>query len=228
MAELECKGNPSMKIEMTREKLEYQKEKSGDSGMYNGVACRGAFLREVAEKLPSDNAFLLHGATFEVDGEGVVFCALSGTGKTTQMLNWQKLLGDKLTIVNGDKPIIRFFDKDFCENKGLEIPDGTIEGVPYAYGTPWNGKEGYGNNSRTVLKHVCFIERSDKNYVTKIEKHEPISRIMKQVYIPKDPEALEKTLGLVNRLLHSCDLWIIHCNMDPESAKIAYDTIFGK
>lgn len=183
--------------------------------------------RGIAEWLPKRGAFVVHAATFDVDGEGVALCALSGTGKTTQMLNWQKYLGEKMTIVNGDKPIIRFFDKDFCEQKGLKIPEGTEFGVPYAYGTPWNGKERYGCNMRTKLKHICFIERSETNFVIKIDKADAVERIMKQVYIPKDPEALHKTLELVNRLINSCDLWIIHCNMDIESAEIAYKAIIG-
>lgn len=29
-------------------------------------------------------------------------------------------------------------------------------------------------------------------------------------------------------LINICDLWIIHCNMEPESAKIAYETIIGE
>lgn len=184
-------------------------------------------LKELSEKLPYKNAFLLHSACFDINGEGVAFCALSGTGKTTQMLNWQKLLGDKMTVVNGDKPIVRFFDKDFCEKNNLDIPKGTKLGIPYAYGTPWNGKEGLGTNMRTELKHICFIERSETNFVTKPTKSEAVSRIMKQVYIPKDPVALANTLHLVDRLIDSCELWIIHCNMDPESAKVAYEEIFG-
>lgn len=227
MAGHENDGKPIISIEMTQEKLNYQRGKSSAPDMYNGVACRGAFLREISERLPALNGFLLHGANFDIEGEGIVFCALSGTGKTTQMLNWQKLLGEKMTIVNGDKPIIRFFDKDFCEQKGLEIPEGTEFGIPYAYGTPWNGKENLGCNMRTKLKHICFIERSETNFVTKIDKADAVERIMKQVYIPHDPMALNRTLELVNRLINACELWIIHCNTEPESAEVAYKTIFG-
>ena len=194
---------------------------------YKTTYILSAIHRKISEWITKNNAFIFHSATFDVDGVGVAFAAQSGTGKTTQMLNWQKHLGDRMTIVNGDKPIIRFFDKDFCEQKGLDIPEGTEFGVPYAYGTPWNGKENLGNNTRTVLKHICFIERSETNFVTKIDKADAVERIMKQVYIPSDPEALEKTLQLVNRFINACELWIIHCNTEPESAEVAYKTIFG-
>lgn len=169
-------------------------------------------LDKIACWLPSQNALLLHSATFEVDGYGIAFAATSGTGKTTHMLNWQKLLGEKLTVVNGDKPIIRFFDNE---------PQ-----VPYAYDTFWNGKEHLGNGSRTQLTHICFIERSETNYVTALRKEDAVNKIMSQIYIPKDPATLVKTLSLVDKLLSCCKLWVIHCNMDVESAEVAYKTIF--
>ena len=170
--------------------------------------------RQLAEWLPNNGAFVLHSACFDVDGVGVAFAAHSGTGKTTHMNLWQELLGDRMTIVNGDKPIVRFFEDE---------PE-----TPYAYGTPWNGKERLGCNMRTPLKHICFIERSETNYVEKMEKSDVIDRIFNQVYMPKDPIAVMNTMQLIDRLLSCCNLWTIHCNMDPTAAEVAYKTIFNK
>ena len=119
-----------------------------------------------------------------------------------------------MVVVNGDKPIVRFFPEE---------PE-----TPYAYGTYWNGKEHLGCNMRTKLKHICFIERSETNYVEKVDKKSVVDRIMKQVYMPENPESMLKTIGLIDRLFACCDLWIIHCNMDPSAAEVAYNTIFGK
>ena len=129
------------------------------------------------------------------------------------MMLWQKLLGDRMTVVNGDKPIVRFFDEE---------PE-----TPYAYGTPWSGKEGLGQNMRTKLQHICFIERSETNYVEKMDKKVAADRILKQVYMPKNPLAVMKTLQLVDRLLSCCNFWIIHCNMENEAAEVAYNAIFN-
>ena len=170
-------------------------------------------FRKLAEWLPLHNAFVLHSATFDVDGVGVAFAAHSGTGKTTHMNLWQQYLGDRMVIVNGDKPIVRFFDDE---------PE-----TPYAYGTPWNGKERLGCNMRTPLKHICFIERSETNYVEQVDKKDAIDRIFNQVYMPKDPMAVVNTMQLIDRLLSFCKLWTIHCNMEPQAAEIAYKTIFG-
>ena len=173
-----------------------------------------ATYRKLAEWLPNNGAFVLHSACFDVDGVGVAFAAHSGTGKTTHMNLWKEYLGDKMVVVNGDKPIVRFFDDE---------PE-----TPYAYGTPWNGKERLGCNMRTQLKHICFIERSETNYVERMDKTDVINRIFNQVYMPKDPIALANTMQLIDRLLSCCNLWTIHCNMDSNAGEIAYKAIFGE
>lgn len=171
------------------------------------------FLRKVSEVLPERDALLLHSALFEVDGVGIAFAAHSGTGKTTHLRLWQELLGDKLCIVNGDKPIVRFF---------AEEPD-----VPYAYGNPWRGKEGYGCNKRTPLKHICFIERAQENSIVPMKKEDVVDRLFDQAYMPHHPMGVMKTMELIDRLLSSCQLWQINCNMDLSAAQTAYEGIFG-
>lgn len=193
--------------------IEYEQsvaEEQNTKRMYEFIA----WLRKIAEWLPLHDAFVLHSATFDVDGVGVAFAAHSGTGKSTHMMLWQELLGERMTIVNGDKPFVRFFKKE---------PD-----TPYAYGNPWNGKEQLGCNMRTPLKHICFIERAEENSVEVMEPKDAIDRILNQVYMPKEnPMAIMKTIELINRLITSCKLWKINCNMEPEAAKVAYDTIFN-
>lgn len=168
-----------------------------------------AVLRKMGEILPLYDAFVLHSATFDVDGTGIAFSAPSGTGKTTHLNRWKSYLGNKLKIVNGDKPIVRFID-----NK------------PIAYGTPWCGKEKMGSNTKTELKHICFIERNEDNFVESLTKEKAVERILNQVYMPiNNPLATLKTMELIDKLLSSCSLWIIHCNKDENAGEIAYKGI---
>ena len=206
-------GNADTTIEINDKDIAYEKKVEPTAINIPSMEV-AAIYRKFAEWLPNNGAFVLHSACFDVEGEGVAFAAHSGTGKTTHMRLWQEYLGDKMVVVNGDKPIVRFFE---------DQPE-----TPYAYGTPWNGKERLGCNMRTPLKHICFIERSDKNYVEPIEKADAIDRIFNQVYMPKDPVAVMNTMQLIDRLLSCCKLWTIHCNMNPEAAEIAYKTIFEK
>ena len=171
-----------------------------------------AVLRKMAEILPLNNGFVLHSACIDAQGEGVAFLAPSGTGKTTHLMSWIKYLKDKATIVNGDKPIVRFMGN-----------------TPIAYGTPWMGKEKLGQNTKTELKHLCFIERALENKALEISKEEAVEKILNQIYMPKNnPEATFKTIELADKLLSSCKLWTIYCNLDENAGEIAYKTIIKK
>ena len=198
------------KIAITKEDIDSEKNDCGYSPQYLEFI---ALCRKISDKLPLRNAFLMHSAVFEVKGAGIALAAASGTGKTTHMMLWQKLLGERLTIVNGDKPFVRFFENE---------PE-----TPYAYGSPWNGKEGLSCNKRVPLRHICFIERAEENSCEPIGADEALNLIFNQLYIPKEPSAAASALSLTDRLITSCKLWRIRCNMDISAAQTAYNAIFG-
>ena len=165
--------------------------------------------RNFVYQLPKYDAILLHSAVFEIDGKGVALLARSGTGKTTHLLLWKKIFSDRMKIINGDKPIVRF--------EGEEL---------YAYGSPWCGKENYGINDKTQLMNLCFLERSRINYVDKMENKDVVNLIMNQIVLPDDTMGRIKTLQIIDKLIKKCNIWTIHCNMEDEAAEIAYKTIF--
>ena len=165
--------------------------------------------RKIATALPKFDAFVLHSAVIQVEGKGIAFLASSGTGKTTHLLFWHKLCDESLKVVNGDKPIVRI-----------------IDGVPYAFGTPWSGKEGYNSNRRTILTDLCFIERAEKDEVINISGLSAAMLLMNQVYRPNNASMLDKTYNLANELLKSCNLRRVKCTNNISAAKTAYEAIF--
>ncbi len=167
-----------------------------------------AFYRKLCEKVIDFDGFLLHGAAIELDGDGYVFCAESGTGKTTHIGYWVKLFGDKVSVVNGDKPIIR------C-----------IEGNPIVYGTPWCGKEKLNKNTSVPLRNLCFIHRAKENSVEKISSDEALKQLMGQILLLDSPLAMMQFLGLVDILVTKCEKYNIYCNMSIDAARVAYDKI---
>lgn len=163
--------------------------------------------RNLCLQLPKYGAFLLHASCIEVDGVAYAFSAASGTGKSTHTMLWRRLLGDRMRYVNGDKPIIRFFD-----------------GLPYACGTPWAGKEGYQNNCMVPVRSICFIERGTENKIINIGK-DAGKLIMKQIILPSDAEGVICTLDLVDRFLSSVSSYRLECNISLEAARIAYEAM---
>lgn len=168
-----------------------------------------AVYRKIAEKMPDFNGVLMHGVVLKVKNRGIMLCAKSGVGKTTHMLLWKKLLGDECEIINGDKPLIRIL--------GDEV---------YAFGTPWCGKEGFNKNASAEITDICFIERSEENFVTDVPKSEVLQRIMNQIYIPGGSLEMIKTLDILDIILKKARCKTIHCNKEISAAKIAYDEIF--
>ena len=70
------------------------------------------------DSLMKKNRIIFHGATFLWHKKAWLFSAPSGTGKTTQLLNWKRIFGDEIVILNGDKPIL-----ELCEDGSIFFPD---------------------------------------------------------------------------------------------------------
>ena len=77
------------------------------------------------------------------------------------------------------------------------------------------------------MTDLCFIQRSGENRVVPIKPEECINAVMRQMIIPPDPQTAIKTLQLLDRLLSSCGLWVIGCNISQDAAILAHDTILG-
>ena len=196
-------------VKLEPEDVKREIELAKENGMVNpsGVMCAGlALYRKICNEVLSRDAFLMHGVAVDYNDCGYIFTAESGTGKTTHVRLWKKVFGEEnVTIVNGDKPIIRF-----------------IDGKVYAYGTPWNGKEHYGINSRVEVKKLCFVARGEENGIRKISIKEAVPRIFTQIMLV-DSVDLGRQLELTNDFLEKVDIYLLHCNMDPEAATVAYN-----
>jgi hypothetical protein len=164
-----------------------------------------AIYRKIADKLTEYDGAVFHGAVLDVEGKAYVITARSGVGKTTHVRLWLERFGDRVSVLNGDKPIIR-----------------VIDGGIYAAGTPWNGKEGYGKRGTLPLSGIAFLERSEENSYKKLTASEGLVRFMGQIYINKDnPTFLVKTLRLADKVLSDVPLYELRCNMDPSAADMA-------
>lgn len=203
---------PDLTIPISREDIEFERKlDNGENASQSDEYFEEyAAFRNLGEKLPEYDAVVMHSCLINVLGQGVAFTARSGTGKTTHMLLWKQTLNEKMTIVNGDKPLVRF-----------------VDGGLYAYGSPWAGKERLFSNSRVELKHICKIERSAINTTVPMSKQEGIILLMQQIYMPIDKKMLSKTIELINRIAEKVQFWTIYCNMELDAAKVAQEAIFS-
>lgn len=200
----------NVKISCSKEDILAENE-SAEYNYSKGYLESLAIYRKICEKIADFNAYLLHSATVEVGGYAYSFMCASGGGKTTHISIWKKLLGDKMTIINGDKPIYKI-----------------IDGEIYVYGTPWAGKENYNTNTKAKVKAFCIVNKSLKNSISELSVDSALDLVMRQIYFPHDPIACVKVLDLFDKTMNSVKLYSLDCNMELDAGKVSYNKMTGE
>ena len=77
------------------------------------------------------------------------------------------------------------------------------------------------------LKAVCILTRAAENSIVRISKQEAYAMLLQQVFRPRDPAAMQKTLRLIDRLAAQTALYRLGCNMEPEAAEVAFNGMKG-
>lgn len=166
--------------------------------------------REICLGLVDYDAFLMHSAVIEVDGQALAFAAKSGTGKSTHIRLWRERFGREVHIINGDKPIFRF-----------------IDGRLFACGTPWRGKEGWGRNAMAPLKALCFLEQGQENQVERLSPAGVMPRLFHQLLLPREPERMDRFLALMDRMLEITPCYLLSCDATLAAAEAARRGLMG-
>ena len=172
-------------------------------GYYENSMILDSVYKTILEKY---DGFFFHSSCLAIDNKACAFTAPSGTGKSTHTALWRNMLGSRVVMINDDKPIIRKKD-----------------GVFYAYGTPWMGKSGIGNNVKAPLKAVFILKRSEENRVMKVSPSKVIKELLEAAMIDSDRQMVTNLLELINDFLGRVTVFELFCNKDIEAAKTAYD-----
>ena len=196
---------PDFTVRASAEEIAAEQKVCGCSASVAEFVC---LYRAIAERLPDYDRFVLHGATLRTGGKAYIFTAKSGTGKSTHVRLWLERYGDAVKIVNGDKPIVWRRD-----------------GVWYACGTPWCGKEGLTSTDCVPVGGLCFLERAAENTIRPAQTKELAERIFHQIYRPKDVGRLVRFLELLDGFLTATPCWHMGCNMDVSAAETAYEAM---
>ncbi len=167
----------------------------------------GAFYRQ----LLNHQGMMLHSSAVVMDGRAYLFSAPCGTGKSTHTALWQKVFGERARILNDDKPALRM-----------------IDGIWYAYGTPWSGKYDKSINMRAPLAGICILRRGDANKIERYVGFEAIHALLEQTLRSKHPEMMQKTLELLDKLLLTVPVWRMECNTADEAAVMSHRVMSGE
>ncbi len=167
-----------------------------------------AYATEFNRAIVDHEAMLIHSSALVYNGKAYLFSAKSGVGKSTHTRLWKQAFGDKVKIINDDKPIVRI------ENNKCTV-----------YGTPFDGGSGIALNESAPLKAVIFLERGEENSIRKASQAEIIANLYSSTVRTLSKEKTDAMLENFDRLIKMCDFYILTCNTDISAAYTAYDTL---
>ncbi len=196
---------PLFCVSATEQQLEAERKLT--EGRFPNEICESTCLhREIVKGLVKYGIILIHAAAIAVDGEAYVFLAKSGVGKSTHIRLWKEVFGERAVIINGDKPMFSF------------VGDRLM-----AHGSPWRGKEHWGENISLPVKAVCFLERGAVNKITPATELETVERLFHQVLLPTDAQDMAIFMGLLNRIVKEVPFYKLQCNIEKEAAIVSYE-----
>ncbi|MGN0614319.1 MAG: hypothetical protein ACI4JB_10535 [Porcipelethomonas sp.] len=213
-------GDPDFSVKTEQKDIDFERKKSASEDIKEGKAVRVfpdsyletlAVYRKIADIMLDHDILLFHGSVVAVDGEGYLFTAKSGTGKSTHTKLWREYFGSRAVMINDDKPLLQI------------TPEGVI-----VYGTPWDGKHRLSTNTSVPLKGICILTRAEENHIEDITVPDAYPMLLQQTNRPADPLKMKKTLQLIDSLGERVPLYRLGCNMDIQAAQIAYDKMKGQ
>lgn len=202
---------PLFTVSASEDEIDKENESVRSANGIVGNLSRGylesiVLYREIAKRLPFYDAFVFHGVALEYEGQALLFTAKSGVGKTTHSRLWLSRFSDKVKVLNGDKPILRL-----------------IDGVPFVFGSPWQGKENYGYNGKAPLRALGFVHRSKENHAECLtDIGSAILPFLSQTYVPQHEDSITRVFAITDTVLQSVRLVHLYVNMENDAADVAF------
>ena len=159
-------------------------------------------------RLVQTGNFMIHSAATLYGEDAILFCGLSGAGKSTQANLWKTYLN--CSILNYDKPcIIR---------EGEHI---------YAHGSPWSGKEALTLNVYKPLKAIVYVVQAKQNKIRKLSAGEAFSHIFLHNYVyPFTAEVENAYIEAIQAVADQIPVYELQCDISKEAVEVLFDTLY--
>lgn len=142
----------------------------------------------------------LHSCAVDLDGAGILFSGVSGSGKSTMADLWRDF-GPPTSRVIDDEHIFARVD--------------TASTV--LYGAPWSRGPLAATFSRTPLRTIFFLVHGSQNKCERLSPGEAFAELLSQVFLPFwGREHLELTMQTCADLLQHVDCYRLHSVPDHE------------
>ena len=110
------------------------------------------------------------------------------------------MIGDKVFILNGDKPFIR-----------------NIGGKAYAFGGPFKGKEGFGQSGKYEIGGIYLLRRGNQNRIEDADSKEKLKALVGSTFMYEDISIRLKILEILQTLCSTVPINILYCNINEDA-----------
>ena len=202
-------AEPDFSVTVTREDLAFEQECLRQEAIEEGMKIRiftdpfldrASVQRKVAENLLPHDVLLFHGSAVALDGEGYLFTAHCGTGKSTHTRLWRQVFGSRAVMINDDKPFLKITDTGVL-----------------ACGAPWSGKHGLNSNITVPLKGICILRRGPEDRIRPLSPEEALPMLRKQCSLPAP--------ALAEKLARSIPLWEMECTKSENAPRVSQEAM---
>lgn len=166
-----------------------------------------AVYRKICETLLSDDILLFHCSAIAYDNKAYLFTAPSGTGKSTHTRLWKEVFGDRVTMINDDKPLLKITD------------DGAV-----VYGTPYSGKENLNTNTSAVVASIVILQQAAIDKIESVSPSDAFPMLLNQTYRNTRAEAFLKTIGLVKKL-SALPIYLLSCTPTKKAVEVVFSKL---
>ena len=195
-----------MEISITDEEI--LDEQSGEITYNKGYLESLAVYRKICDAFIDADTILFHCSAMMIDGKAYLFTGPSGTGKSTHVRMWKERFKNRVTIINDDKPLVHYDDK---------------ENVCYVFGTPWCGKHGMSANVKAKVEGIIILHQDNYNHIRRMESMEAYPQILSQIYRPRtDTEKMVKILKVLDSFI-KIPIYEMGCTISVEAVEMAYN-----
>ena len=153
------------------------------------------------------DGLILHAAFIRWQGQGILFSAPSGTGKSTQASLWEKHM--KAEILNGDRAGIR------C-----------VDGQWMAYGLPYAGSSHIYSKESAPISAIVVLQQGAENIIQPLTAAAALRALFPEFSAHRwNPAFMNKMLDISSAMLSQIPVYCLQCRPDYGAVQLLLNTL---
>lgn len=182
---------------------DYSRVQIKKSQIYEGITNKIILnAMEAEHMIVQNNGILFHSSYINWNGNGILFTAPSGTGKSTQADLWCE--HEKAELINGDRSAV------------LSTEDGVV-----VYGIPFSGSSGICKNITTPLKAIVYLQQAPENVLMKLKGRQAFARVWEGCSVNVwNRDDMEKCSQTVMDIITRVPVYLLQCTPDQRAVEL--------